>query len=74
VSTATLVADNESHVNVEVLMLRLALMFLIVAVIAGALGLTGVAGVASNIAWILFVIGLVFAVVFFVLGRRPPTV
>lgn len=52
-------------------MLGWALTFLIVGLIAGALGLTGIAGAATNIAWILFVIGLILAVIFFVSGRRP---
>jgi uncharacterized membrane protein YtjA (UPF0391 family) len=52
-------------------MLYWALIFLVVALVAGVLGLTGVASVASNISWALFVIGLILAVVFFVLGRRP---
>lgn len=45
--------------------------FLIVALIAAVLGFTGIAGVATNIAWILFVVGLVLAVVFALVGRRP---
>lgn len=45
--------------------------FLIVALIAAVLGFTGIAGVATHIAWILFVVGLVLAVVFGLLGRRP---
>lgn len=49
-----------------------ALMFLIIALVAAVLGFTGIAGVATNIAWILFVVGLILAVVFFVIGRRPP--
>jgi len=53
-------------------MLSWALIFLVVALIAGALGLSGVAGAATNIAWILFVIGLVVALIFFISGRRPP--
>ncbi len=53
-------------------MLSWALAFLIVAIIAGALGLSGIAGTAVNIAWILFVVGLVLAVVFAIVGRRPP--
>lgn len=53
-------------------MLSWALTFLIVGIIAGALGLSGVAGTATNIAWVLFVIGLVLAVFFFITGRRPP--
>jgi uncharacterized membrane protein YtjA (UPF0391 family) len=53
-------------------MLSWALVFLIVAIIAGALGLTGIAGAATNIAWILFVVGLIVALIFFLSGRRPP--
>ncbi|GAB1400309.1 DUF1328 domain-containing protein [Aminivibrio sp.] len=45
--------------------------FIIIALIAGVLGFTGIAGTAVNIAWILFVVGLVLAVVFFIMGRRP---
>jgi uncharacterized membrane protein YtjA (UPF0391 family) len=40
--------------------------------IAGALGLSGIAGAATNIAWILFVIGVILALIFFISGRRPP--
>jgi uncharacterized membrane protein YtjA (UPF0391 family) len=54
------------------LMLYLALVFLVVALIAGVLGLTGIAGLSANIAWILFVVGLILALISFVLGRRPP--
>jgi len=42
-----------------------ALMFLVIAIVAGLLGFSGVAGAATNIAWILFVVGLIVAVVFF---------
>jgi uncharacterized membrane protein YtjA (UPF0391 family) len=52
-------------------MLYWALIFLVVAVVAGVLGLTGVASIASEIAWGLFVIGIILAIVFFILGRRP---
>lgn len=52
-------------------MLHLALVFLVVAIVAMLLGATGVAGLSMNIAWILFVIGLILAIVMFVLGRRP---
>ncbi|RUO36423.1 DUF1328 domain-containing protein [Aliidiomarina sanyensis] len=51
-----------------------ALVFLIVAIIAGIFGMSGIAGVATNIAWILFVVGLILAVIFFITGRRPPPV
>ncbi|MBK1631713.1 DUF1328 domain-containing protein [Thiohalocapsa halophila] len=52
-------------------MLQWALIFLVVAIIAGLLGLSGVAGAATNIAWILFLAGLVMAVIFFIRGRSP---
>ncbi len=44
--------------------------FLILAIVAGVLGFSGVAGIATQIAWILFVVGLILAVVFGLLGRR----
>jgi uncharacterized membrane protein YtjA (UPF0391 family) len=47
-----------------------AITFLVVALIAAALGLTGIAGVAGQIAWIMFVFGLVLAILFTLLGRR----
>ena len=55
-------------------MLRLALVFLIVAIIAGAMGLFRVEYVAAEIAWALFLIFLVLAIVSVVFGRRlgPP--
>jgi uncharacterized membrane protein YtjA (UPF0391 family) len=49
-------------------MLRLALFFLIVALIAGALGLYPVAAIGSQIAWICFVVFLVLFLVSMVLG------
>lgn len=52
-------------------MLTWAVVFLVIAIIAGVLGFSGIAGTAVNIAWILFVVGLILAVVFFVMGRRP---
>lgn len=50
-------------------MLNWALIFLVVAIVAGLLGFSGVAGTASSIAWILFVVGLVVAIIFFLKGR-----
>jgi len=50
-------------------MLYYALMFLIVGLIAGALGIYGVAAIASQIAWFLFLIGVVLLVVHVVSGR-----
>jgi uncharacterized membrane protein YtjA (UPF0391 family) len=40
--------------------------------LAAVLGFSGIAGLSMNIAWILFVVGLILAIVFFVVGRRPP--
>jgi len=55
-------------------MLRAAILFLIIALVAGALGLFRVEAVSSQIAWILFVVFLILAVVSFVFGSRgrPP--
>jgi len=50
-------------------MLYYALMFLVVGLIAGALGLFGVAAMATQIAWVLFLIGIVLIVVHMVAGR-----
>jgi uncharacterized membrane protein YtjA (UPF0391 family) len=52
-------------------MINLAVTFLIIALIAGVLGFSGIAGTSANIAWILFVVGLVLALITFFLGRRP---
>jgi uncharacterized membrane protein YtjA (UPF0391 family) len=52
-------------------MISWAATFLILALVAAVLGLTGVAGIAVEIAWILFVVGLILAVVFAIAGRRP---
>jgi uncharacterized membrane protein YtjA (UPF0391 family) len=51
-------------------MLYYALVFLIVGLIAGALGLSGIASVAGQIAWILFLVGIVLLVVHIARGRR----
>jgi uncharacterized membrane protein YtjA (UPF0391 family) len=42
----------------------------IVALVAAVLGFSGIAGIASSIAWICFVVGIILALVFAVLGRR----
>ncbi len=54
-------------------MLRLAIVFLVIALIAGALGLFHVEAVSSQIAWILFAVFLVLVLVSLVFGglRRP---
>jgi uncharacterized membrane protein YtjA (UPF0391 family) len=54
-------------------MLYWAAVFLIIALVAGLFGFSGIAGAAVNIAWTLFVVGLIVALVLFVLGRRPPS-
>ncbi|WP_119631067.1 DUF1328 domain-containing protein [Methylocaldum marinum] len=53
-------------------MIGWAVTFLVIALIAALLGFSGIAGTAVNIAWILFVVGLILALVFFLMGRRPP--
>ena len=55
-------------------MLYYSLVFLIVGLIAGALGLYGVAAVASQIAWVLFLIGVVLLVLHLASGHRRPIV
>jgi len=53
-------------------MIYWAAVFLIIAIVAGVLGLGGVAFMSQEIAWILFVVGLILAVVSFLLRRRTP--
>jgi len=55
-------------------MLRMALLFLLIALLAGALGLVRTEWLASEIAWVLFVVFLILAVVSLVMGNRagPP--
>jgi uncharacterized membrane protein YtjA (UPF0391 family) len=50
-----------------------ALVFLVLGLVAGALGVYGVAAVASQIAWVLFIVGLVLMLVHFISGRRTIT-
>jgi uncharacterized membrane protein YtjA (UPF0391 family) len=58
------------HNTQEPVMFSWAIVFLVVALIAAVLGFTGIAGTAVNIAWILFVVGLILFIVFAILGRR----
>ena len=55
-------------------MLRAALLFLVIAIVAGLLGLFRTEYIASEVAWVLFVVFLVMFVLSLVLGRRagPP--
>jgi uncharacterized membrane protein YtjA (UPF0391 family) len=55
-------------------MLYYALMFLIVGLIAGALGIYGVAAIASQVAWVLFLIGVVLLIVHLISGRTRPVI
>jgi uncharacterized membrane protein YtjA (UPF0391 family) len=58
--------------NCEVSMLYWAAVFLVIALVAGVLGLGGIAVMSKEMAWIIFVAGLILAVIAFVLGRRAP--
>ena len=53
-------------------MLYYALMFLLIGLVAGALGLFGVAAIASQIAWVLFLVGIILLVAHLVTGRGVP--
>jgi uncharacterized membrane protein YtjA (UPF0391 family) len=57
-------------------MLYWALVFFVIGLIATALGMFGVAAMAGQVAWILFLIGVVLLVIHLVSGRRtgPPVV
>jgi uncharacterized membrane protein YtjA (UPF0391 family) len=55
-------------------MLRYSLLFLIIALIAGALGLFNAQFIASQIGWVLFVVFLVLFLVSLVMGQRLPPV
>jgi uncharacterized membrane protein YtjA (UPF0391 family) len=63
--------DRTPAFTKEPAMLRYALIFLLVALIAGALGMFGLEGTAMQIARILFFIFLVLFVVSLIMGRRP---
>jgi uncharacterized membrane protein YtjA (UPF0391 family) len=52
------------------MMLYYALVFLVLGLVASLLGAYGVAAVASQIAWVLFVIGIVLLIVHLITGRR----
>jgi uncharacterized membrane protein YtjA (UPF0391 family) len=53
-------------------MISWAVTFLVIALIAAVFGFSGIAGTAVNLAWIFAILGLILAVVFLVMGRRPP--
>lgn len=62
--------QQRSDVPWRINMLNWGVIFL-VAIIAGLFGYWGVVGMATNIAWIIFVVGLVIALAFFLTRRRP---
>jgi len=51
-------------------MLYYALVFLVLGLVASLLGAYSVAAVASQIAWVLFIIGIVLIVLHLIAGRR----
>lgn len=51
-------------------MLRWAVIFFVIALVAAIFGFSGVAGAASNIAWILAALFVVLFVVSLIMGRR----
>jgi uncharacterized membrane protein YtjA (UPF0391 family) len=55
-------------------MLRAAILFLVIAIVAGLLGMLRVEFIASQIAWVLFVVFLILAIVSFVMGRSPRSI
>ena len=54
-------------------MFNWAVTFLVVALVAGVLGFGGIAGASVEMAKITFFIGLFLAVIFWLLGRRGPS-
>jgi uncharacterized membrane protein YtjA (UPF0391 family) len=53
-------------------MLRWALLFLVIAIIAAILGLWPVAWLAKEVAWILFVLFIALFIIALVVGRAAP--
>jgi len=60
---------TKPHLRKGPSMLRMALLFLVIAILAGAMGLFNIANVSSDIAWTLFVVFLVLFVVSLIIGR-----
>lgn len=58
--------------SVEETMLYYAVVFLIVALIAGFLGFFGIAGLAASIAKILFIVFLILFIASLLFGRKRP--
>lgn len=47
-----------------------AAVFLVIALVAALMGFTGIAGMSMNIAWVLFIVGMIIAIALFFMGRR----
>jgi uncharacterized membrane protein YtjA (UPF0391 family) len=56
----------------DIIMLRWAILFLVIAIIAAVFGFVGVAGIAMDAAKIVFFVFLVLFVVALIMGKRPP--
>jgi uncharacterized membrane protein YtjA (UPF0391 family) len=55
-------------------MLYYALLFLLVGLVAGAFGVYSVAATASQIAWVLFLVGVALLLIHVVSGRAPRSI
>jgi uncharacterized membrane protein YtjA (UPF0391 family) len=53
-------------------MLTWAIVFFVIAIVAALLGFGGIAGLSWQIGVVLAVIFVILAIVFMVMGRRPP--
>ena len=53
-------------------MLRWAVIFLVIAIVAALLGIMDVAWLSKEIAWILAIVFIILFIVSLVMGRRPP--
>ncbi len=68
--TASALPEPFVTLRMESVMVSWAAVFLVIALVAALMGFTGIAGMSMNIAWILFIVGMVFAIVLFAMGRR----
>jgi uncharacterized membrane protein YtjA (UPF0391 family) len=68
--TATSLTGRSTPNELEIAMLKWALIFLVVAIIAAVFGFGGIAGEAAWIAKILLVVFLILAVVSLLMGRK----
>lgn len=63
-------AQCEAEVETKNKMLRWAIIFFVIALVAAVLGFGGIAGMSMQIAWILIVVFIVLAVFMLIAGRR----